>query len=406
MDWNEKLSERARTMKASVIRELLKRTGDPEAISFAGGYPDPNLFPVQELAGITREVLLNPETTYRCLQYSQTEGIPELRELLVKMGKEEGIKSIAIDNVIVTTASQQALFLAGLIFLDPGDTIIVEAPSYVGALQAFDLMQPNIWTVPLDNNGIKVDILEKKLKKAEKKGINIKFIYVIPDFHNPAGVTLSLKRRYKIIELSHRYNVPIVEDDPYSEIRFKGRNLPSLVQLDDIDNVIAFRTFSKMLFPGLRLSEVIAAKEIIQKFGLAKQPVDLCSPAFTQFIALEFIKRGYMEDYLREVRKVYKKKRNTMLIALEKYFPKEIQWTEPDGGLFIWVTLPKYINADNLAKEAIEKEKVAFVMGSAFYHDGKDKNHLRLNFSLPDIHQIDLGIKRLGNLLKKKIESR
>ena len=403
MDWSLKLSERAKNMKASVIRELLKRTGDPEVISLSGGYPDSKHFLIEELAGITREVLLNPETTHRCLQYSPTEGIEELRELLVKIGKEEGIKSITIDNVIVTTASQQALFLAGIIFLDPGDTIIVEAPSYIGALQAFDLMQPNIWTVPLDNNGIKVDILEKRLREAAKKGVDIKFIYVIPDFHNPAGVTLSLERRYKIIRLSHRYEVPIIEDDPYSKIRFKGRTLPSLVQLDDISNIIAFRTFSKMLFPGLRLSEVIAAKEIIQKFVLAKQPADLCSPAFSQFIALEFIKRGYMEDYLRKVQKVYKEKRNTMLIALEKYFPKEVQWTTPDGGLFIWVTLPKHINADDLAEEAIEKAKVAFVMGSAFYPGGRNKNHLRLNFSMPDVQQIDLGIKRLGDLLKEKI---
>lgn len=404
MDWDLKLSERAKTMKPSVIRELLKLTENPEIISVAGGCPDSNLFPVELIAGISKEVLLNPETRSRCLQYSPTEGVKELRELLVKMGKEEGIKSISIDNVIITTASQQSLLLTGLVFLNPNDTIIVEAPSYLGALQVFSLMQADIWTVPLDNSGIKVDILEKRLKEAEEKGINIKFIYVVPDFHNPAGVTLSLERRHKIIGLSHQYEVPLIEDDPYSKIRFKGKALPSLLQLDDISNVISFRTLSKMLFPGLRLGGIIASEEIIQKLVLAKQPADLCSPAFTQFIALEFIKRGYMEDYLRKVKKVYKEKRNAMLIALEKYFPKEAQWTEPDGGLFIWVTLPKYINTDELAKEAI-KQKVAFVMGSAFYLEGKEKNHLRLNFSMPGLQQIDLGIERLGNLLKKKIES-
>lgn len=401
MDWNSKFAERAKLMKASEIRELLKLVESSEIISLAGGMPDPTLFPKEELAEIARDVLLNH--TDKSLQYSATEGIPQFREVLIKLAREEGIKNIKAENIIITTSSQQGLSLIAQVFLSSEDIIIVEAPSYLGALQAFSVFQANFWTVPLDKNGIKVNLLEEKLKEAEEKDINIKFIYLVPNFHNPAGVTLSLERRLKVLELSHCYNIPIIEDDPYGELRFEGEEIPSLVQLDQIGNVINLRTFSKRLFPGLRLGEIIGDSEVIGKITLAKQAADLCSPALTQWIAAEFIKRGYLKDYLEKVRKKYEEKRDEMLSAMEKYFPKEVQWTKPEGGMFIWVKVPEYIDTDELLKEAI-KEKVAYVPGSGFYPHREDKNHFRLNFSLPTPKQIELGIQRLGNLLKKKIQ--
>jgi 2-aminoadipate transaminase len=401
MDWNLKFSERAKKMKASEIRELLKLVDSPDMISLAGGMPDPTLFPKEKIADIAKEVLLNQGS--KALQYSATEGIPQLREILVKMAKEEGIRNIGIENVIVTTASQQALSLIAQIFINPGDTIITEAPTYLGAIQAFTTFEAKFQTVPMDKNGIKVDCLEKTLKIAEENGVNIKFIYVVPNFHNPAGTTLSFKRRLKILKLSHHYNIPIIEDDPYGEIWFEEEKPPSLVQLDQIGNVICLRTFSKRLFPGFRLGWVIAQKEVIKKLVLAKQAADLCSPALCQYIALEFIKRGYLKEYLKKVKERYKEKRDVMLRALERYFPSEVQWTKPKGGMFVWVRVPESINTDKLLKEAI-REKIVYVPGSGFYPHREDHHHFRLNFTLSTPEQIEIGIQRLGNLLKRKIQ--
>ncbi len=255
----------------------------------------------------------------------------------------------------------------------------------------------------MDDDGIKTDILEQKLKALKKEGVNVKFIYLIPNFQNPSGVTLSLKRRKEVLDISHKYNVPIIEDDPYGEIRFEGKAYPSLVAMDKIGNVIALRTFSKILAPGLRLGWIIGDKEVIKKLVLAKQASDLCSPSATQYIADEFIREGHMRKYLELVRKTYKEKKDTMLKALEKYFPKEVSWTKPEGGMFVWVNTPEYIDTDKLFKEAI-KEKVAYVIGSAFYPHGEDKHHIRLNFTLPSKEQIEEGIKRLGNILKRRIK--
>ncbi len=401
VNWSKKFSERSITMKASAIRELLKLVDSPDIISLAGGMPDPNLFPKETIAKIAKDVFENHGG--KALQYGATEGIPSLRETLVKEGLSEGIEGLKKENLIVTTASQQGLDLVAKIFINPGDTIIVEAPSYVGGLQAFHAFQANFVTVPLDDDGIKTDVLEQKLKTLKKDGVNVKFIYLIPNFQNPSGVTLSLQRREEVLDISHKYNVPIIEDDPYGEIRFEGEAYPSLVAMDKIGNVIALRTFSKILAPGLRLGWIIADEEVIKKLVLAKQASDLCSPSATQYIADEFIREGHMRKYLELVRKTYKEKKDTMLKALEKYFPKEVSWTKPEGGMFVWVNAPEYIDTDKLFEEAI-KEKVAYVIGSAFYPHGEDKHHIRLNFTLPSKEQIEEGIKRLGNILKRKIK--
>jgi len=400
--WEEKFSARSKTMKASAIRELLKLVESPEIISFAGGMPDPTLFPKETLGEIAKYVFVNHGG--KALQYGPTEGVKPLRETVVKMMQEEGIPEVSLENLLVTTASQQALDLIAKVFVDPGDTVIVEAPSYVGALQALQALQANFVTVPLDENGIKTDVLEEKIKELKAKGVNIKLIYVIPNFQNPAGVTMSLERRKELLRISHAYNIPVVEDDPYGEIRFEGAKIPPLLQLDHIGNVIELRTFSKILAPGFRLGWVVADKEIIAKLSLAKQAADLCSPSSTQYIADKFIRDGYMEKYLDRVRKVYKEKKDAMLNAMEKYFPREVTWTKPHGGMFVWAQTPPYIDTDALFVEAVKEKKVAYVVGSAFYPYGEDKNHMRLNFTLSTLEQIEKGIKRLGELLQSKIK--
>jgi len=400
VEWGNKFSARVSSLKPSAIRELLSLVNDPEIISLAGGMPDPSLFPKEIIADISKEVFLNNAS--KALQYGATEGVPPLRESLLKMTREEAVKEAELENIIITTASQQGLSLLAEIFINPGDSVIVEAPSYVGGLQAFHAFQANFTTIPLDDEGIKVDILEKKLKELKANNVNVKFIYVIPNFQNPAGVTMSLERRKKLLEISHFYGIPIIEDDPYGDIRFKGEKIPSLLELDKIGNVIELRTFSKILAPGLRLGWIVADKEVTKKVSLAKQAADLCSPSSTQYIVDKFIRDGHLNNYLEIVRKNYKIKLDSMLGALEKYFPEETTWTEPQGGMFVWAEVPEYIDTDQLFREALQ-EKVAYVIGSAFYPYGEDKHHMRLNFSLNTPEKIEEGIKRLGNLLKKKI---
>lgn len=400
IDWEGLYSERAKGMRASEIRELLKVAKQKGVISLAGGFPDPTLFPTEQIREVSDYVLKNYGK--EALQYGVTEGLKQLRELLVEKMRKEGVNA-SLDNLIITTASQQGLDLVAKVFINPGDTVIVESPSYLGALQAFNAFQAKFVDVRINKDGIDTSLLEESIKKLRKEGIKPKFIYVVPNFHNPTGVTLSLERRKKIIEISERYQIPIIEDDPYGEVRFEGERVPSLISMD-ISHVIALRTFSKILSPGLRLGWIVGDPQAVRKIVIAKQAADLCSPSITQFIVYEFLKRGYLEPYLETVRREYKKKRDAMLQAMEKYFPSEVKWTNPEGGLFVWVTCPEYINTEELFYEAIE-EKVAFVIGAAFYAHRNIHNCMRLNFSLPSIEQIEEGIKRLGNLLKKKIKT-
>lgn len=400
IDWEGLYSERAKGMRASEIRELLKVAKQKGVISLAGGFPDPTLFPTEQIREVSDYVLKNYGK--EALQYGVTEGLKQLRELLVEKMRKEGVNA-SLDNLIITTASQQGLDLVAKVFINPGDTVIVESPSYLGALQAFNAFQAKFVDVRINKDGIDTSLLEESIKKLRKEGIKPKFIYVVPNFHNPTGVTLSLERRKKIIEISERYQIPIIEDDPYGEVRFEGERVPSLISMD-ISHVIALRTFSKILSPGLRLGWIVGDPQAVRKIVIAKQAADLCSPSITQFIVYEFLKRGYLEPYLETVRREYKKKRDAMLQAMEKYFPEEVKWTKPEGGLFVWVTCPEYINTEEFFYEAIE-EKVAFVIGAAFYAHRNIHNCMRLNFSLPSMEQIEEGIKRLGNLLKKKIKT-
>jgi len=396
----ELFSERALGFRPSEIRELLKLVDSPEIISLAGGMPDGRFFPIDRV--IEASTFALREYGKKALQYGSTEGIKKLRVLLMDRMEKEGVQGIDLDNVIISTASQQGLSLVAQVFVNPGDTVIVEEPSYLGAIQAFTSMQAVFCTVPLDKDGMQMGVLEDRLKELQKAHIRPKFVYTVPNFHNPAGVTMTLERRKKLIELAHTYGLLIVEDDPYGEIRFEGEPIPSLLALGGKDRVIALRTFSKISFPGLRLGWIVAREDIMDKIVLGKQAADLCSPAMTQYIAYEFVSRGWLDDYVNVVRREYPKKKNAMISALEQYFPAGASWTDPQGGLFVWVKAPESIDTAAMFREAINA-KVAYVVGIAFYPHRDDNCHMRLNFSAVDPEHITEGVHRLGDLLKSKI---
>lgn len=390
-----------RRMKKSVIRELLAVTSKPGIISFAGGLPSSSGFPVQEIKEITIKVL--EEEAESALQYGPTEGHPKLVKELIHWMKKDGLE-VTEENIIVTVASQQGIDLVMKIFIDPSDPVILEMPSYVGGLQSLTSYGARTIGVPIDDDGMRVDILEDKLKFLRNDGEHYKMIYVVPDFQNPSGVTLSLERRKKLIDLSAEFDVLVVEDTPYRELRFEGEEAPSLRKLDASNNVVSLHTFSKILVPGFRIGWVVAHKDIIRKIAIAKQSADLCTPNFTQAIAAEFMRRGLLSKHIESIKLMYKKKKEVMLKALEKNMPdvKNLRWTKPQGGLFLWVTLPEYMDADEMFHEAIE-QKVAYVIGSAFYHDGSVRNTFRLNFSYPSEEEIEEGIKRLGEVIKGRL---
>jgi len=396
----ELFSERALSFRPSEIRELLKLVDSPEIISLAGGMPDDRFFPIDRV--IEASTFALREYGKKALQYGSTEGIKKLRVLLMDRMEKEGVKGIDLENVLISTASQQGLSLVAQVFVNPGDTIIVEEPSYLGAIQAFASMQAKFCTIPLDNDGMQMDILEDRLKELQKAHIRPKFVYTVPNFHNPAGVTMTLERRKKLIELAHTYDLLIVEDDPYGEIRFEGEPIPSLLALSGKDRVVELRTFSKISFPGLRLGWIVAREDIMNKIIVGKQAADLCSPALTQYISYEFVSRGWLDDYVAVVRREYPKKKDAMIAALEQYFPAGSSWTDPQGGLFVWAKVPDTIDTAAMFREAISA-KVAYVVGIAFYPHRNDNCHMRLNFSAVDPEHITEGIHRLGDLLKSKM---
>lgn len=401
--WDHRFAQRTQRMKSSAIRELLKLTEMPDVISFAGGLPAPDVFPVDEFKAASEKVLR--DLGAQALQYGATEGYMPLREMIVRHTARLGIK-ITPDNVLITSGSQQALDLIGKVFINAGDRILTEAPTYLGALQAWNVYGAEYVTVPLDDDGMMTDHLEGALRSGPK------FIYALPNFHNPAGVTMSLERRHCLIELADRYGVPIIEDDPYGQLRFEGEMLPSLTALDNNfrgdaennyrGNVIYLSTFSKTLAPGLRLAWVIASAEVIRKLVQAKQGADLHTSTFAQMVSYEVAHGGFLDRHIQLIRKVYGERRDNMLEALEEFFPPGVTWTHPQGGLFLWSTLPEGIQARDAFVRAVEK-KVAFVPGGSFFPLGGGENTMRLNFSFPTPDKTRLGIERLGTVLKEMI---
>ena len=387
-------------MRKSVIRELLKVTQDPEIISFAGGLPNPNSFPIKDLEGIIDHVL---ETHgKKALQYGTTQGLEDLREILAERAYKDGIDASA-DDVTIVSGSQQALDTIGKIFLNPGETAICGLPTYLGGINAFRSYEANLEGIPLDSEGLRIDILEDKIIEMFKQEITPKFIYVVPTFQNPAGVIMPEKRRKQLIDIANEHDLVIVEDDPYGKLRFDTPHIKPIKSFDDEGRVIYMSTFSKILSPGFRLAWTIASPELARKIVICKQALDLCTNTFTQFIAAEFMKRGSMDLHIMKICEMYKPKRDIMMAAMKKHFPDGYTCYKPKGGMFAWVTLPEGIDTEAMFLDAI-KEKVAYVHGKAFHVDGGGERCMRLNFSYSSNDQIDEGIKRLGNVIKGKLE--
>jgi 2-aminoadipate transaminase len=399
-DLDQILSASAKRMKRSVIRELLKMTQRPELISFAGGLPSPESFPVEQLKQVVVEVL--DTDSARALQYSETEGDKRLREILVERYRKEGL-NININNLIISTASQQALDLIPKILVNPGDTVICGLPSYLGGISAFATYGAELIGIELDDQGMRSDLLEKKMQELQGKGQKPKYIYVIPDFQNPTGICMPEKRRLEIIEIARKYNVLIVEDSPYREVRFSGIPQRTMYELDGTGQVILLGTMSKIFVPGFRLGWIIAHEDVIDKLVMAKQNTDLCTSSFVQKIAARYFDKGYFEPNLAKTNAMYKEKRDAMVEAFHKFMPKGVKWTEPEGGLFLFVTLPEHIDAEDLFKIAIE-ENVAFVPGTVFYCNGQGKNTLRINFSFMSKEMNIEGSRRLANAIKRMIK--
>src|SRR5512136_1680935 len=355
--WEYRYAHRTQKMGSSVIRELLKFTERPDIISFAGGLPAPEVFPLKEFREACNYVLdnLGPQA----LQYGTTEGYTPLREMIARHTSRYAVE-VAADNVLITSGSQQALDFIGRLFINRGDYIVVESPTYLGALQAWNAYGAQYIPVRMDENGMVVDELEAALR------IGPKFIYVLPNFQNPSGATLSLERRKKLIELADKYGVPIIEDDPYGQLRFEGEHIPSLVCLDGefrgknggsySGNVIYLSTFSKLLAPGLRLAWMIAPEQVIRRLVMTKQAADLHTASFNQYVAYEVGKDGFLDEHVKFIRQVYHERRDVMLEMMEEMFPPEVSWTRPAGGMFLWGMMPEELDAAEVLKVALERK--------------------------------------------------
>lgn len=393
---NLNYAKRMDNIKASEIRELLKLTQQPQIISFAGGLPAPESFPIEELTKIGRMVL--EDTGVQALQYGSTEGYPPLREAISKRMAKTKV-DVKADDILVTSGSQQGLDFAAKIFINPGDIIVCESPTYLGAINAFKAYEPEFIEIDTDKDGMIMEDLEKALKNNDK----VKFIYVIPDFQNPSGKTWSIDRRKKLVELANKYNVVILEDNPYGELRFEGEILPAIKHYDEEGRVIFLGTFSKILCPGLRLGWVAASPEILNKFIMVKQGADLQSSTISQMEVARFIEQYDLDDHINKIIDLYRERRDLMMKTIEEEFPKEASYTYPEGGLFTWVVLPEYMNARELAVKALE-QNVAYVPGGSFYPNGGNENTFRLNYSNMDNERIVEGIKRLGKVLKDAVK--
>lgn len=388
-----RLAERMGYLKASEIRELLKLTEEPEIISFAGGLPAPELFPTERLSEIAVRVL--KEDGRAALQYGTTEGYRPLRKIIAEERMTAAGVNVTKDNILVTSGSQQGLDFTGRVFLDKDDVVICESPSYLGAINAFRAYMPKFVEIPMDDNGMIIEELEKALELYPKA----KFIYTIPDFQNPTGKTLSLDRRIRLLALAEKYNVAIIEDNPYGELRFDGEKIPTLLSLDKTGKVIYLGTFSKTFCPGFRLGWVCASEEMLSKYIIVKQGADLQSSSIAQRVAALFMQTYKLDDHIENIKKIYKVRRDLIVETMEKEFPKVCTFTYPNGGLFTWVTIPEQYDAAEILPLAL-KEKVAFVPGRSFFANGNEGNHFRLNFSNMSEEKLIEGIKRLGKVLK------
>lgn len=393
IQWERFLARRTQMMKSSAIRELLKVTQMPGVISFAGGMPAPELFPVREIEEACSYILR--EESKRALQYSTTEGYRPLREYLAESMAKYGIQP-SPDNILITTGSQQALDLIGKIFIDPGSYVVTGRPTYLGAIQAWRAYEARFLAIPLDDDGMQVELLEAELAQQAELP---RFIYILPNFHNPAGTTLPKERRLRLVEIARKYDLLIVEDDPYGALRYEGEDIIPISALAP-ERTLYLGTFSKTMVPGLRIGWIVAPAEMIGRLVQAKQGADLHSSTFDQMVANDVAQRGLLKQHIKRIRQTYRQRRDTMVEALTEFWPEGSSWTNPQGGLFLWARVPEPLNTMELFPAALEK-KVAYVPGVNFYpYEDGGFNAMRLNFSNAQPEMIVEGIRRLGETLK------
>jgi 2-aminoadipate transaminase len=389
-------ASRTRVMKSSAMREMMAVIARPEVISLAGGLPDTGSFPRETFAQVTARIA--QESCAEALQYGPTEGLAAAHDCIVEVMRAENI-AVDADDVIVTTGGQQAIDLVSRILVDPGDYVIAEAPTYPGAAPVFASYEANVIQIELDAEGMRVDLLEETLDRLDRKP---KFIYTVPTFHNPAGVTMSLPRRKRLVDLAAKHEILVLEDNPYGLLRYEGVPVPTLRELDGGVYVMYLGTFSKILSPGIRLGWLAAPAPILEKINLGKQAADLCSSTLSQLMLQAYFEQSRWQDYVESLTEIYRARRDTMLDALAEHFPPEAEWTRPQGGLFIWVTLPDFIDTTDLLARAL-RENVAFVPGAGAYLDGRGHNSMRLNFSASSDDDIREGVRRIGKVVAEQV---
>lgn len=400
LDSRQLFSAAAHQLRASEIRELLKLLNRPEMISFAGGLPNPAAFPTEALGDVVSKVL--KEHGAEALQYGPTEGYVRLRSAIARGIGEHLSITAKVDDVLITTGSQQALSLLSTVLLNPGDIVLTASPTYLGAMLTFNSMLARVEGVHTDQFGIDPDGLESTLKELAGAGRKPKFLYLVPTFDNPTGVTLSLERRQRLYAVASRYDLLIIEDDPYGLLRYEGSQVPPITSLDIEDRVVYVGSFSKILAPGFRVAFMTAPAPLMSKLVLAKQAQDLCTNSFGQFAIFEAMRHDLLFPHIEKIKQLYRSKRDVMLAAVEREFPSELRWNRPEGGLFLWITLPEHMNARDLLSKAIEND-VAFVIGRPFFPDDRGHNTLRLNFSYARDEDIARGIERLARVIRAEM---
>ncbi len=393
-------SARTRVMTSSATRDLMAMSDRPEVISFAGGLPDTSSFPTETFAAITARIA--DESCARALQYGPTEGLAETKGCIVDVMAAEQM-AVDPDDVMVTTGGQQVLDLVTKTLIDPGDMIVAEGPSYPGALNAFQAYQANVVQIDMDSDGMRVDLLEETLDRLERDGKRPKFIYTVPSFQNPGGVTLSLPRRKRLVEVARERELLVLEDNPYGLLRYEGDTLPTLYSLDGGVYVMYLGTFSKIFSPGLRLGWVVAPPPVLARINLGKQQADLCTSTLSQILVHSYFEHHDWREYVGALTELYRARRDTMLDALAEHFPPQAEWTRPGGGLFIWATLPDFIDTSDLLAAAL-RDNVAFVPGEGAFLDGRGRSSMRLNFSGVGEDDIREGVRRIGRVIREQLD--
>ena len=392
-------ADRTKVMRSSAMRDLMALTERDDVISLAGGLPDTSTFPPDSYASLMRTVAVN--SCARALQYAPTEGLALVKRCIADVMRAEGME-VDPDEVLVTTGGQQVIDLVCKTLVDPGDVIVAEAPTYPGAVPTFCAYQADVVQVTMDRDGMRVDELEATLDELERTGRRPKFIYTVPNFHNPAGVTLSLERRRELVRIAQERELMVLEDNPYGLLRYEGERLPTLFSLDAGNFVVYAGTFSKILSPGMRLGWTVAPRPVLEKMNIGKQASDLCSSSLSQYFVAAYFDASPWHDYVRSLIEIYRRRRDVMLDALAEHYPREAEWTHPQGGLFIWATLPAYIDTTDLLARALE-QRVAFVPGRAAYIDGRGGSSMRLNFSGVGESEIREGIRRIGEVVCEQV---